>query len=251
MYPVRTVERAITILLQIAGSGEPIGVSEISRATGVDKATALRILATLEQFRLVDRDAGRRYVPGPGLARLAASWRPDLRDIAEPHLQSLRRATGEAVQLVSPRGMERVIVLALPGTQELSVIPTVGQSHPIYVGASGKVFMAFMPEAERARIIEATALKPLTPQGITDRATFLAALRQVLADGYAVSTGDVTPGASAIAAPVFDASPRLVAAVSLRAPSVRMPAERIAQAAPLVIEAADAISRDLGHAPQP
>lgn len=244
---VRSVERALSILLMIADSDEPIALSDISRATEIDKATTLRLLATLEEFKLIQRDSlTRRYSLGVGLWRLVHSWRHDLRTISEPYLRSLLRATEETVQLVCPRGTERVVVQGFPGLQELCVVPAIGQALPIYVGASGKILMANMPDEERDRIIELTGLRPLSPLGITDRKTFLRVLQEARHKGYATSIGDVTMGASAVAAPVFDAASRVVAAVSLRAPDIRMPPERIVQIAPLVVEAANGISRELG-----
>lgn len=245
---VRSVERALNILLMIASSDEPIGLSDISRSTEIDKATTLRLLSTLEKFKLIQRDTlTRRYSLGSGLWRLVHQWRNDLRTISEPYLRALLRATEESVQLVCPRGVERVVVQAFPGTQELCVVPAIGQAQPIYVGASGKVLMAYLPEEERDRIIDLTGLKPMNPLGITDRRTFLAVLQEARQRGYATSIGDVTMGASAIAAPVFDAGGRVVAAVSLRAPDIRLPPERILLIAPLVVEAARGVSLQMGY----
>ena len=245
---VRSVERALSLLVKIADSAEPVALSDISRSTDIDKATTLRLLGTLEQFKLIQRDPlSRRYSLGPGLWRLVHLWRNDLRKVSEPYLRSLLRATEESVQLVCPRGVERVVVQAFPGAQELCIVPAIGQALPIYVGASGKILMAFLPEEERDRIIELTGLKPVSPLGVTDRRTFLQVLQAARQQGFATSIGDVTMGASAIAAPVFDSTGRVIAAVSLRAPDIRMPPERIAQIAPRVVEAAHGISLSLGY----
>ena len=67
-------------------------------------------------------------------------------------------------------------------------------------------------------------------------------LKDIRKKGYATSIGDVTVGACALAAPVFDANGKVVAAVSLRGPEIRMPKDRLAQMAPLVVEAAARVS---------
>ena len=252
MRPVRSVERAISILTLVAGADPPVGLSEISRATGIDKATALRLLLTLESAKFIQRDTStRRYSPASGLWRLVNFWRHDLRLVSMPHLESLKRSTGETVQLVCPRGLERVVVEALAGDHELVVVPSVGTAQPIYVGASGKTLMAFLPEEERDRTIELTNLKPLNPLGITDRGTYLKLLEEIRANGYAESIGDVTIGACALAGPIFDASGRVVAAVSLRGPEIRMGKDRLAKMAPLVVETARGISALGYRADQP
>lgn len=248
MTPVRSVERAVSILTLVAGADAPLGLSEISRASKIDKATALRLLLTLESAKFIQRDeVSRRYSLASGLWRLVNMWRSDLRAVSMPHLEALRRSTGESVQLVCPRGVERVVIEALAGTHELVIAPAVGTVHPIYVGASGKTLMAFLPEEERDRIIELTGLKPLNPRGITDRNTYLEVLKDIRKKGYAESIGDVTMGACALAAPIFDATGRVVAAVSLRGPEIRMPKDRLQQMAPLAVETARAISSALGY----
>jgi DNA-binding IclR family transcriptional regulator len=250
MNTVRAVDRALSILFLVSTSAEPLGLTEISRETSIDKATALRLLFTLQGFNLVRRDAAtRRYLPGSGVWRLSSAWQGDLRTISHPHLEALTRATQETASLLCPRELERVCVHAVYAPNELSVVPAVGSTHPIYFGASGKVILAYMPEEERDRIIQITKLKSSNPRAVTDRAEFLKILRTVRRRGYSTSSGDVTLGAAAVAAPVFNEVGRVVAVVSLRSPEVRMPARRMSQLAPLVIGAAGKISRELGYNP--
>jgi DNA-binding IclR family transcriptional regulator len=247
---VRTVERALTILFRVAESPQPLGLSEISDASGVDKSTALRLLGTLESFRLVERSAEtKQFSLGSGAWALSRSYQDDLKALAQPHLVRLRDTAGETVTLVVARGLERIVLLAVEAGHELRVVPALNNVVPVYSGASGKVFMAHLPAAERERIIDATGLRPVNERGLTDRASFLAALEAVRRDGSAVSFGDVTLGAVAVAAPVFARTGSIVAVVSLRGPEARMGEERVARLAPLVRETARAISRDLGHSP--
>ncbi len=250
MNPVRAVERAISILYRVAAADAPLGLTEISRGTKIDKATALRLLLTMEEAELIRRDAqSRRYMVGPGVWRLTSAWRSDLRSVSQRHLEALRQATGESVSLVCPRGLDRVVIYALEALHELCIVPTVGSAVPIYAGASGRVIMAYMPEDERNKIIEITRLKPVHPHKLIDTRSFLQSLQAVRRDGYAVSVGEVTLGSTALAAPVFDSTGRLSAVVSLRGPEIRLTSERTTQMAPLVIEAAIAISRDIGYMP--
>jgi DNA-binding IclR family transcriptional regulator len=157
----------------------------------------------------------------------------------------LRDETGESVCLVVERGLERAVLLVIEASVELRVVPTLNSVVPVYSGASGKVIMAFKPEAERAKIIHATGLAHVTKSGQIDPSTYLENLEQVRKDGYASTSGDVTVGAAAVAAPVFGAEGALEAVVSLRGPAARMTPTRVLTLAPLVVRTADAISREL------
>jgi DNA-binding IclR family transcriptional regulator len=251
MKPVRSVKRAISLLFVVARSEQPMGLTEISRQLGLDKATVLRLLATLEEAKLVQQDAiTKRYIGGPALSQLSSSWRTDIRQIAGPYLRTLLRAVNESVCLVCPRDLERICIESLPSSsQELLVVPAVGTANPIYAGASGKVILAYLPGKEVDRIIELTGLRPVTTVGITERRMLLKHLETVRKRGYDYSISDVTLGASALAAPVFDANGELVACVTIRGPEIRMSEERMKQIAPMVKQTAEDISEELGHAP--
>lgn len=243
---VRSVDRALRILFYVAGAESPPNLTEISVVEDLDKATAMRLLHTLEKFRLLKRDnVSRRYSIGTGIWQTLKSYQSDLKSVADQQLRDLSKLTGESVSLVVESGFERVVLLVIEATHELRVVPTLNSVVPIYVGASGKVLMAFMPETQRDRIIESTGLKPFNQHALIDRKSFLKLLQTVRDNGYATSIGDVTMGAAAIAAPVLDELGAVHSVVSLRGPVARMGADRLAVLAPLVIETANRIAQEM------
>lgn len=249
MKPVRTVERALTILFAVAKSDEPIGLSELGRSLSLDKATVLRLLGTLDKFGLVQQNpANKRYSIGPNVGMLVKSWRGDLREIARPFLKTLLRRTNETVCLVCPRGMERIYLDMLPGTHELSVIPAIGSAVPIHAGASGKVLLAYSPEEFVEEVIATSGLKPVNPAfpSVTDPAKLRRLLRDIRKQGYYFSVGDVVDGSAAVAAPIFNAESQTVGCVVIRGPSVRLTRERLAELGPMARAGADDISHALG-----
>lgn len=244
---VRAVQRALRILSFVAQSVMPIGLSEISRLAKLDKATTLRLLATLEAEGFVKRNEdGRHYVLGARVIQLFNAWHGDIRQLARPHLERLSRATGETVGLIEARGTEGIRVEAIPGKHELGMSAAIGRSSPMYSGAGGKAILAHMPQAEVERIIEVTALRPVTPDTMTDREMLMRTLDQVRKQGFAYSIGENVVGASSVAAPVFDAGGYPIAAITVSGPQIRLKKARLAQIAPLVRDAAAALSRDLG-----
>jgi len=246
MKTVRSVERAISILFLVAQNDRPMGLSEISRSVGLDKATTLRLLTTLEGSSLIQQDtATRRYLLGGGVNQLSGAWRNDLRQLSRPYLKALWRDTNETVCLACPRGLERVYVEILPSMHELSDVPAIGRAYPIHVGAAGIVLMAHIAEAEVEHILHQS-----DPQVATDspewkrlRRAWKAARQQ----GYAFSIGNPNQGSSAIAAPVFDRDGEIVAAAVVRGPDVRLTREKLIQIAPAVRNTAARISEALGY----
>jgi DNA-binding IclR family transcriptional regulator len=253
MKPVRSVNRAVSLLFLVAESERPMGLTEISRRLALDKATALRLLSTLEESKLVQQDpVTKRYSGGPGLSRLSNAWRGDLRQVAAPYLRALSQVVNECITLMCPRDLERVCVEALPTrSQELTVMPVLGRTAPIYAGASGKIFLAHMTEKEFERIVERTELRPVTSADISDRRALLRRLKLVRERGYEHSTGTVTPGATALAAPIFGPDGQVVGTVAVRGPTIRMTKERVKLMAPKVIQTANEISEALGGAHVP
>lgn len=246
MKTVRSVERAVSILFLVAQNHRPLGLSEISRSVGLDKATTLRLLTTLEGSNLIQQDpATRRYLLGGAVNRLSGAWRNDLRQISRPYLKNLWRETNETVCLACPRGMERVYVEILPSMHELSDVPAIGRAYPIHVGAAGIVLMAYAAEAELEMILHRSDL-PSTLAGAElrrMRREWKAARQQ----GYAFSIGNPNKGSSAIAAPVFDRDCEVVAAAVVRGPDVRLTRSKLVQLAPAVKATAAGISEALGY----
>jgi DNA-binding IclR family transcriptional regulator len=245
MKTVRSVERAVSVLFFVAQSSQPLGLSEISRGVGLDKATTLRLLTTLEGTNLIQQDsATRRYLLGGAVNQLSGAWRNDLRQTSRPYLKTLWQNTKETVCLACPRGMERVYLEILPSMHELSDVPAIGRAYPIHVGAAGTVLMAHTPEPELEHIMK-NAL-PNAPDSTRVRRLhkeWKAARQQ----GYAFSIGNPNKGSSAIAAPVFDRDGEVVAAAIVRGPDVRLTREKLVQLAPAIKETAARISGALGY----
>lgn len=247
---VRAVERALLILSIVARSMRPIGLSEISRAADLDKATVLRLLTTLEVDGFVSRNQdGRSYTLGARFIQLLGAWHVDIRRMARLHMERLSRVTGETVGLIEARGTEAVRVEGIASSHELGMSASVGRSAPMYAGAGGKSIMAHLPKAEIDRIVEVTELRPVTPDTITVRETLMEELEQVRRQGFAHSIGENVVGAASVAAPVFNAGGYPVAAITVSGPQIRLKRARLLQIAPLVREAAMALSQELGYSP--
>jgi DNA-binding IclR family transcriptional regulator len=245
---IQSVGRAVTILEAIAESPEELGVTELGRRLGVHKATASRLLSTLAERDLVERNpATDRYRLGFGLIRLAvvAGGRLDLVREARPVLERLAEDTGETVNLAALEADEVVHLDQISAPRPIVTVNWVGRRTPLHGTSNGKVLLAYLPDAERRRLL-ARPLERLTARTIVDRRALESELAEVRVRGYAWTKEELEVGLNAVAAPVRDGTGRVIAAVSVSGPAYRLRAGTMKRVGRAAVSAAEEISQRMG-----
>jgi DNA-binding IclR family transcriptional regulator len=201
---VQSVQRAVALLDAIA-AGAPRGQSaaELALACGINRATAWRLLATLESDGVVARDpATSRYEIGYTIARLAAASGVDgLVRRAHHVLERVCAQTGEAAILALARRSELVYVDEVAPPSVLTV-NWLARSVPLHATSTGKAWLAWLPEAE-VRGVLGPSLEGFTDATVTDFGRLFAELAEIRARGYAVSAGELEPALFGVSAPVL------------------------------------------------
>jgi DNA-binding IclR family transcriptional regulator len=245
---VPAVDRAARLLGLLESDARPMTISELARQLGINKGTMRDLLETLRVHGLVERDADRKqYRLGPRLARLgmAALGQMDLAHLARPYLVDLAAEVNGAVLLLVPHGDRATIVDKVDGGRvALEVSATVGRRIRLAAGACGKVFLAYVGEAERAAYL--AQLTHPTPRTITDPTSYAAELERTRRLGYATDDEEYLAGVRATSAPVFDARGRLAAAVLVVGLTGSLPVEDLPRTGQATARAARAISSALG-----
>ena len=244
-----SVEKAIDVLFCFDVQHPQLRLSEISQRLGLHKSTTHRLLSLLKKKGLVLADPmSQLYSLGPALVELA--WivlrQQDLGTLCRPHLEQLRQATDETVSLHIRMGNTRVCVEELESDQEIKYSQALGLTAPVHVGAPGKALLAFLSQEELERLLPTLSLEPITADTITDLQALRAELVKTRARGYAVSIGERSPWAAAVAAPIRDRSGRPIAAVSVSGPSQRLTSRVLKELGARVIKVAKEISTALG-----
>ncbi|WP_166245561.1 IclR family transcriptional regulator [Paenibacillus turpanensis] len=232
---VRAVERALDVLLCFT-DGRMLSLTEIAGKAGLHKSTVLRLLASLESKGFVVRDtATDKYRLGFRIWELAASLSGDDEPavLLLPELERLRDQIGETVSLYIRDGLERVRIQAVQSNQAIRRVAPVGARLPIYVGASSKILIAFEEEAVREQLLSQLEWPPSV-----DELLFRSQLAEIRGLGYATSVEEREPGAAAVAAPIFNRSHKLVAALAVSGPSNRLTTDKMREHADLIINAA-------------
>jgi DNA-binding IclR family transcriptional regulator len=244
---VQSVDRALLVLEIIAARGQA-GVTEIAAELGVHKSTVSRLIAVLEARGYVEQLSDRgKYRLGFAIARLARSGSAQL-NLARQSQHAcdvLAADVGETVNLALLDDRRIVNIVEATAPAEISVRTWVGQSCPAHATSSGKVLLAGLaPEEVRTRL--GPRLDTFTATTVATIADLETELAEVRESGWASVEEELEIGLNAVAAPVYDNTAEVVAALSVSGPSYRLGSEHFAQVAKQTIAAADGISRRLG-----
>jgi IclR family KDG regulon transcriptional repressor len=244
-----TVRNAARLLKAFLTREEELGVAELSRRLGLGKSSVHRLLTTLLGEGLVEQDARTgRYRLGIVMFELGEAVRlhMDLHGAAATVLLQLREETGESVQLGVAHGDDVIYVERLDSAHTLRLLGEPGRRAPLYCTSSGKVLLAYLPEARRQVVLRAAPFTALTPHTITDRSQLAAELDRVRRRGWAEAVNEREVGVASIAAPVRDIGGEVIAAISIGVPLARCSVMALRRLAPVIMEAAEAASRRLG-----
>lgn len=247
---VRAVDRALDILQCFTAAQTALSLSEIADRVDIHKSTVHRLLATLEARRFLQRDrANGRYRLGFQLIELASLVLLDL-DLVRwtaPYLEGLAVTCGETVDLAALDGDHVVYLQVIESPQRLKIAAAVGQSLPTYCTATGKAFLAYLPQPAVARIIEA-GLTRHTDNTLVNAADLWRDLAATRERGFAISEQEFEPQINAVAAPILDVNRQPVGAIAIVGPSFRMPPERMHALGQEILSVTEAITREVGQA---
>ncbi len=246
------VAKALQLLASFSVQERQLSLADLAVRTGIPRATAFRLLSTLEDEGFLVKEDG-EYRPGfkcfvlGGVA--AASL--DLRKEARPYLTALRNDTGETSQLAILDSWQIVYLDRVPSLQAVGYMTArTGAIFPSYCTALGKVMLAHQPEADVLGWAATQAFKAHTPNTITAADRLLDELRSIRDRGFSTDEQEREVGVRCIAAPVRDHDGEVVAAISVAGPAERMPQQLVgSDMAAKVMAAAQAISTRLGYSP--
>ena len=248
-YTVDAAAKALELLSAFSFREPQLSLADLATRTGIPRATAFRLLSTLEQSGFLAKEHG-AYQLGIKcfvLGNIVAGGL-DLRETAHPHLAALRDSTRETTQLAILDHWQVVYLERM-----LSPLPVgfmrsrAGAILPAYCTGLGKTLLAYRPEAEVEAWAATQTFTALTPRTITSAKRLVRELRAIRERGYGLDEEEREKGVCCIAAPVRSHTGHVVAAISVAGPSQRMPRVLAgSDMADAVVGAAAAISIDLG-----
>jgi IclR family transcriptional regulator, acetate operon repressor len=244
---LQSVATALRVFETVARQ-QPIGLSELSRQTGVNKSTVQRCLQTLsDQGWLRSEDElSPKWVITARILSLGSHVKDgvSLSQVAMPMMMRLRDTTQENVHLAVPEVYDSVLLERLESPHPIRIFYAIGSRVPLNAAATGKAMLAYWdPEALDSFL--AVGLRRMTEATIVDARRLRQQLAEVRRRGWASTVNELDDGASAVAAPILNPHGKPIAAVSVSAPTSRMTPDKRAQYAKLAVNTAAEISRAL------
>ena len=251
-YKVQVLDRALAILDALTSVREDASLSELAEKVKLHKSTVHRLASILERHRIVERDSQTgRYRLGLRLFELGtiAMDRFNIRDRARPHLERLLYEVDETVHLCALDAGEVLYLDKMEPTRSVRMASRIGRRNPVHCTSVGKAILAHLPESEQDDILQKHGLRRLTAKTITTPAELKAEFKSIRERGYALDNEENEEGVRCIGAAILDHSGRSIAAISVSAPSFRLPMEKVPYVAGSVCRAATALSQELGYHP--
>jgi DNA-binding IclR family transcriptional regulator len=252
---VSALERGVAVLRCFTETRRILTSTELSRLTGVPRATVTRLASTLVTLGLLQQGPeGDRFMLGPGVVSLARVFLAglDVRAVARPRMQELAEATGGSVYLAVRDGLDMVLIEACrPRTTMLAPRLDVGSRAPIANSALGRAYLWALPAQERQALIDAQR----HARG-SDWAALEPGMNRALAQadqlGYCISAGEFHREINSVSVPLVGPQGEVMALNCGTAAFVYTEDHLHQVVAPQLIVMAKALAADLGgHLPGP
>jgi IclR family acetate operon transcriptional repressor len=245
----KSLIKGIALIDLIASSEVPLRQTELSKASGLPRPTAVRLLDVLCHADLLRLDPAGGYVLGPRLARWGQAFLDglDVRRHATDLVQRLVDLSNETSFLGVLDHTSVLYIAAVNSPQPVRPAARVGSRNPLHSTAIGKALLAARTAEERDALLVAP-LERRTPNTIVDRSELDAHLAEVRERGFAIDEIENEEGVRCVAAPVRDHQGTTIAAISVSAPAYRFSLDDLLRLAPEVVRATHELSARLGSA---
>jgi DNA-binding IclR family transcriptional regulator len=246
-YTVPSVEQACRILFRLAlAESSRMSLTEISGQVGIHKSKAFSILQTLQKFGLVQTGGrGKGYTLGPGLIGLSRRFLDTLSapKLAEPLLADIARNAGATAALGLIADKNVFVAAKDEGGGAIVVTMRVGHRFPLTYGCHGKAIAAFLDQKDLDTLLKDKKLYFQGDPAKFDRGKLMTEIERCRLEWFAEDIEETAPGLNAVAAPVLGPNGYPIGYIVALGLAT---AEATHQCGPLVAQAGQALSRQLG-----
>lgn len=250
---VQSVARALAVMRSFTAERPKQSLSEVARQTGLDRATARRLLLTLVDLGYMATD-GRSFELTPRTLELGYAYLSSmtLPEVARPHLQKLARDLNETAALAVLDADDIVYVALVPSARLAAVKINIGTRFKAYATSMGRVLLAGLSPADLEAYLERVQLELKTGRTIRTVDELRVEIEKVRAQGWALVDSELEEGLRGAAAPVRDRAGHVLAATNVSVHAGRTTPELVEREyVPAILRTVRMIEADLiGSAPR-
>jgi IclR family pca regulon transcriptional regulator len=224
---VNSLARGLEVIRAFTRSQPSMTLSEISRATGMTRATVRRFLLTLVREGYAESD-GKYFSLKPKVLELGYAALSSLTflDVAQPIMAQLAHKLNEFVVAAVLEDRDVVyIARATPPERYVSISVSVGSRAPAHAVSTGRVLIAALPEEEQLKYLDNVTLTRLTPNTVTSKVKLRGLIEETRVKGWSIVDQELEIGLRSISVPVHDKSGNVIAALNVACPSSRITPE--------------------------
>jgi IclR family acetate operon transcriptional repressor len=247
-FPAPTVAKTMSVIEVVGQHALGLTQAEIVSQTGCSANLVFRVLNTLVSLGYMHRqDGDRRYILTNKLMEICRPRMVDKSIVVCSYqaLQWLRDQSRETVQLVIESANKILVLEQLSGLEAVQVMGRVGMQVPMYSCAPGKVILAFSAPEVIEKYFSSVILKSYTSNTKATRKALEADFKTIKQQGFSEDWEEGIEGIRCVAAPILDAYQRPICAITLMAPSKRLPQRRFVELGLLCVEAANKARQEL------
>ena len=226
--PAKTVQKAFR-LLEVIAEVQPVKPSELAKKANLARSNLYRLLTTLEEMGFVEKTFDGRYTLSfkvfiLGSAALEINKLPTT---ASSYLAHLAEVSQENVNLAMLYENKVLYIDKIESKHYLKLDQPVGKTDPLYCTALGKVLLSGLTDLELETFLKSTNFVPYTKNTITAPDVLAGVIRNVRKQGYAIDFEELSIGIHCIGAPIYNHLNKVIAAISISGPSVRLTKQKI------------------------
>ena len=223
-----SAERSLRLLALLANEGRALSLADLAARLALPKGTAHRICTQLLAGGFLARDADERsFTVGPALRQLAFDTLNHgvVRGLRHEVLAELVAKVGETCNFTTLDGTQVLYLDRVEAQWPLRLTLDVGSHVPLHCTASGKLFLAQMPQPARDALIAQLPLPKMTRNTMASAKGLRAECERIAQQGYACDREEFIAGLIAVAVPVLGSDGLARAAIAVHAPVARLSLE--------------------------
>lgn len=245
---VQVLDRSLK-LLELVAQADGAVLTDLADRSAMAPSTVHRLLTSLAQHGMVahDDETG-AWTIGVKAFEIGTAYLRfrKLGTISRPFLKQLMEASGETANIAIEEDGDVVFISQAESHAPMRAFFRPGRRGPIHASGIGKAILSTWADSEIKTLLQERPLQHFTDKTRDTLPMLLADMDEIRSRGWSIDDEEHTLGMRCVAAPIFDEYGEAIAGISISGPAVRLPDERVAALGPVVLAAAEELTKAMG-----